>query len=385
LGQMFSMNMQQTVGVLLLKRLTNSPALVGLMSLANAIPMITLSLFGGVLADRVEKKFVLLFGQIAFALLSLSVAVALNTGYLSVAHNGSWWILIASSAIQGIIVGLAMPSRQAIINDIAPGPQLMNAISLSFMGMNATQLFAPTIAGFIVEGFNFTAVYYTMTFIFLVAIVFFTLMPRVGIKAISRDNPINEIKKGLGYTWHNPTIRLVLSLSIIGVVLTMPYTALMPFFTDNILHAGAGGYGIMMSVAGAGAIAASTTLASFPARKRGNILLLSGFFLGISLLCFAFSKSWTLSLCIIAIVGVSGTARMTITNTLIQHHVDDNFRGRVMSLFMMQFGLSNFGTFISGMLAEWIGVQWAIGGFAITWVVVSILTIIFIPQLRKLE
>lgn len=385
LGQMASMNMQQIAGGLLLKRLTGSPAIVGVMSLANAIPMLTLSLFGGVIADRVEKKYVLLIGQVAFALVSLAIAIALTTGYLSPERSGSWWILIVSSALQGGVMGLAMPSRQAIINDIVSGEELMNAISLNFMGMNALQLLAPALAGFLIDAFDFKAVYYTMTGLYIIAVVFFTFMPRIGIKATPRVTALVEIREGFNYVWHEKTIRLVLFLSFIAVILSMPYTMLMPFFADDILQVGARGLGILMSVSGAGAIIASITLASLPNRKRGIMMLAAGVFLGITLTSFAFSTLWPLSLGLIALVGVGGTARMTLTNTLVQYYVDDNYRGRVMSFFMMQFGLSSFGTFVSGLIAQAFGVQWAVGSFAIVLILVSILALILLPQLRKLD
>ena len=385
LGQMASMNMQQMAGGLLIKRLTGSPAIVGTMALANAIPMLILSLFGGVIADRVEKKYVLLFGQLAFSVISLSIALALTFGYLSPERSGSWWILVVTSALQGAVMGLAMPSRQAIINDIVSGEDLMNAISLNFMGMNTLQLFAPAAAGFLVDAFDFKAVYFAMTGLYLVAVVFFISMPKIGISAVPRGGALVEIAEGFKYVWRQKTIRLVLFLSFIAVVLFMPYGMLMPFFADDILHVGARGMGILMSVSGGGAIIASITLASLPNKKRGIMLLVGGVFLGVTLTAFAFSSLWPLSLVLIALVGMGGTVRMSLTNTLVQYYVDDNYRGRVMSLFMMQFGLSSFGTFAAGLIAQSFGVQWGVGGFAIVLVVLSIVGLIVLPQIRKLD
>ncbi len=385
LGQMASMNMQMIAGGMLLKRLTDSPAIVGTMSLANAIPMLILSLFGGVIADRVEKKYVLLFGQIAFALISLGIAIALTLGYLSPERPGSWWILVVSSILQGSVMGLAMPSRQAIINDIVSEEELMNAISLNFMGMNSLQLFAPALAGFLVDAYDFKAVYYTMTGLYIIAIIFFIFMPKIGIKVTSRGSALVEIREGFKYVWHQKTIRLILFLSFIAVVLSMPYGMLMPFFADDVLHKGAQGMGILMSVSGAGAIVASITLASLPNKKRGIMMLAGGVFLGVALTAFSFSNLWSVSLVMIALVGIGGTVRMTLTNTLIQYYVDDNYRGRIMSLFMMQFGLSSFGTFAAGLIAQSFGVQWGVGGFAIVLVVLSVLALVAFPRIRKLD
>ena len=385
LGQMASMNMQGVANGLLLERMTGSPAIVAAMSLANAIPQVSLSLLGGVIADRVEKKFVLLFGQVAFAATSLGVALALTLGYLSPERAGSWWIIVVSSALQGSVMGLAMPSRQAIINDIVSGEELMNAISLNFMGMNALQLLAPAAAGFLVQAFDFKAVYYTMTGLFLMAVFFFVLMPRVGIKSVSRGNALDQIKEGFTYVWHERTIRLVLFTALIAVILSSSYGVLMPFFADDVLKVGASGMGILLSVSGAGAITASLTLASLPNKKRGIMMLVGGVFLGVTLTGFAFSTLWPLSLGLIALVGITGTIRGTLANTLTQYYVDDNYRGRVMSLIIMQFGLSSLGTFSAGEIAQSFGVQWGVGGFAMLLVALSILAIIVFPRLRNLN
>ena len=180
LGQMAAMSMQQVVGSLLIYTVTDSSVILGTMSFANAIPMLVCSLFGGVIADRVEKKWVLLGGQAAFALVSLGVGIALATGYLSAAHAGSWHLLVVSSALQGGVMGLMMPSRQAVIPQIVPGDKLMNAISLNTMGMNTLQLFAPALAGFMVEAIDYQAVYFVMTAMYLCSVVFFLFLPRTG-------------------------------------------------------------------------------------------------------------------------------------------------------------------------------------------------------------
>ena len=387
LGQMASMNMQMVAGSMLLWKLTNSAAILGAMSFAGSIPMLTLSLFGGVIADRVEKKYVLLFGQLAFALISLGIALALTFGYLSPDRPGSWWILVVSSILQGAVMGLAMPSRQAIINDIVSGEELMNAISLNFMGMNTLQLLAPALAGFLVDAFDFKAVYFTMTGLYLIAVVFFIFMPLIGVRDAGKDrgSALVNIKEGFKYVGRQKTIRILLILSFIAVVLSMPYGMLMPVFADTVLKVGTRGMGILMSVSGIGAIVGSITLASLPNKKRGIMLLAGGIFLGIALTAFAFSNLWTLSLVLIAFVGLGGTVRMSLTNTLIQYYVEDEYRGRVMSLFMMQFGLSSFGTFVAGLVAEAYGAQWAVGSFAMVLIVLSIGALIILPQIRKLD
>ena len=385
LGQIASMNMQQVANGLLIERLTGSPAITGIMSLASAIPMLALSLLGGVVADRVEKKFMLLIGQAAFALVSLGVAIALSVGYLSAAREGSWWVLVVSSGLQGGIMGIAMPARQAMLTDIVSGEGLMNAISLNFMGMNALQLIVPTAAGFLIEALDFKSVYFVMTGLFLTAVVLFAFVPRTGIKPAAKSSPMSEIREGVKYAWREKNIRSVLFISFTAVVLSSPWGMLAPFFVDDILHVGATGLGILMSVSGAGAVLASFAMASLPNRNRGVMMLAGGAFLGLTLCGFAASRLWPVSLILIALVGVGGTVTMTLTNTLVQYHADDNHRGRVMSLFMMQFGLGSLGNFGSGLIGQQFGVQWAVGSFAIVLVLITGLTFVLLPRLRKLN
>jgi MFS family permease len=385
MGQMASMNMQMLARSLLIYRLTNSAAILGAMSFANAIPMLLLSLFGGVIADRVQKKYVLLIGQAGSAVLSLGVALALTVGYLSAERAGSWWVLIATSMLQGAIMGLMQPSRQAIISEIVSEEELMNAISLNTMGVNSLQIFAPAITGFLIDAIGFAAVYYAMTGMYLLAVVFFFFMPLTGTIGVRSSGAIANIKDGLRYIRHENAILLVLLFSLFMVVLSMPYQMLMPIFADDILKVGASGMGIMMSVAGAGAIVGSITLASLPNKKRGIMMLASGILLGLALVGFSFSTLWPLSLAMIVFVGLGQTGRATLSNTLIQYYVDNTYLGRVMSIFLMQFGLTSFGTFIAGLLAEAVGAQWALGSFAMVLILSSILAMVFLPRLRRLE
>ena len=385
LGQMASMNMQMLARSLLIYRVTGSAAILGVMSLANALPMLFLSLFGGVIADRVQKKKVLIVGQASSAIVSLGVALALTLGYLSTEQTGSWWILIVASILQGTIMGLMMPSRQAIIPEIVSEEQVMNAIALNSMGMNALRLFAPAATGFLIDALDFAAVYYTMTGMYLMAVVFISFMPPTGTITIRGGGALDDIRDGIDYIRHETTILLLLAFTLVIVVLSMPYIMLMPIFADDILKVGATGLGIMMSVSGVGAVVGSLVLASLPNKKRGAILLVTSLIMGVALAGFSFSKLWPLSLVLIAFVGLGQTGRMALANTLLQQYTEEQYRGRVMSFYMMQFGLTSFGTLVAGLLAEGIGVQWSLGGFAVVLTLLTVLVLVFTPRLRNLD
>ncbi|MFC1932330.1 MFS transporter [Chloroflexota bacterium] len=385
MGQRAAMNMQMIARSLLIYRLTGSAAILGMMALAHALPMLFLSLFGGVIADRVQKKYVLLIGLGSSAVLSLGVALALTWGYLSAERGGSWWILIVASVLQGTIMGLMIPSRQAIIPEIVSEEQLMNAISLDMLGQNTLRLMAPALTGFLVDAFDFDAVYYVMAGMYLIGTVFIVFMPLTSTMTLRGGGALADIKEGFNYVRRETTILLLLIFTLFVVVLSMPYMMLMPIFADDILKVGATGMGVLISVSGAGAVIGSLILASLPDKKRGVILLVSSLILGLALAGFSFSSSWPLSLVLMVFVGLGQTGRMTLGNTMIQYYVDDEYRGRVMSFYMMEFGLMSLGVFAAGLLAETIGVQWSVGGFAIVLAFLCILTLIFVPRLRKLD
>jgi MFS transporter, DHA1 family, staphyloferrin A biosynthesis exporter len=385
LGQFASMNMQMVTGSLLLYRLTGSAALLGTLSLSHAIPMIFLSMFGGAIADRLQKKRILCLGLLCSAAVSLGIALPLTTGFLSRENPGSWWILMLSSFFQGIIMGLMLPARQAIIPEMVSKEQAMNAIALNTLGMNVLRFLAPGVAGFLIDAFDFKAVYYAMTGMNLYAAAFMFFVPHTSRTSISRGNLISDIRDALDYIMHQRIILIILVFTLGVVILSMPYQQLLPIFVDDILKVGATGMGVLMSVSGIGAMVGSLILASLPNKKRGVILLSSGLISGVFLINFAFSTSWVLSIAFIVFIGLGQTIRATSSNALLQSYVEPRYMGRVLSVYMMEWGLLSVCTFIAGLISEVVPVQWVIGGFAMALTVLCILALVFIPSIRKLD
>ena len=385
LGQFASMNMQMVTGSLLLYRLTDSAALLGTMSLVVAIPMIFLSLLGGAIADRFQKKQILVLGLASSAVVSLGIALALATGILSKENTDSWWILMVSALLQGTIMGLMMPARQAIIPEIVSRDQVMNAVALNTLGINVLRFLAPGVAGFLIDVFDFKAVYYAMTGMNVWAVVFMLFVPNTGRLTENKGSIIEDIQAGFKYIFSERTVLFVLLFTLIIVVFAMPYQQLLPIFVDDILEVGATGMGVLLSVSGIGAMVGSIIVASLPNKKRGVMLLFSGLIAGLALICFSFSTSWGLSLAIMVFIGLAQTGRMTMSNTLLQSYVKGEYMGRVMSVFNIEWGLVSLGTFAAGLMAEAINVQWVIAGFALILTILSVLSLSFVPRLRKLD
>jgi predicted MFS family arabinose efflux permease len=278
-----------------------------------------------------------------------------------------------------------MPSRQAIIPEIVGERQVMNAISLNNMGMNTFRLVAPALAGFLVDAFDFAVIYYLTTVMYLIATFFAVFLPRTSTMNIRGSSALADVLEGVQYVRRETTIFLIVVFTLIGIICGMPYMLLMPMITEDILKVGATGMGLLLSISGLGAILGSLTLASLPNRKRGGMMLLSGLIMGLALLGFAFSQWWYPSLIIAVFIGLGQTGHMTLGNTLIQYYADADYRGRVMSFYMMGIGFASLGTFFAGMLSESVGVQWSIGGLAMILALISIVGLLFIPRLRKLD
>jgi MFS family permease len=385
-GHWSSMSMQAVVRSLLIYRITGSGAILGLNSLANAIPMLLVSIPGGVIADRLQKKTVVQLSQIAAGLITLWVTVMLLTGYLSPEHPESWWVLVASAALQGFNMGIQMPSRQAIISELVSEKHLMNAISLNNLGMNVFRLLSPALAGFLIDAFGFYIVYAVMTGMYAVAVFCMAFVPATtGPKRVQGTSSLTEIADAWNYIRKEKAILLVMIFSVFATVLGMPYTQLLPMFTEGILHVSATYLGILISVSGAGAIVGSLIIANMSNKRRGSFMLFASLIMCVALLGFAFSRWWYLSLFAVLFIGAGNTGQMAVGNSLVQYYSDASYRGRVLSFYYLGFGFGSLGAFFAGILAESIGAPWAVGGMAMILLLLTLAMLMMSPKLRKLD
>jgi MFS family permease len=225
-----------------------------------------------------------------------------------------------------------------------------------------------------------------MTAMYVLAVILTLPLPLTGNTGRTRmKNPFTEIGDGLKYVWKENILFSVLTLTMFITLLSSPYMQLLAVFADDILKVGATGMGVLVSASGAGAMVGTLILASLPGRRRGLMLLVSGAILGVALAGFSFSLAWSLSLALMAVIGFGQTGRMLLSNALLQSYSSDSYRGRVMSIYLMESGISTIGVFFAAILAEGIGVQWAIGGLAIIQAVGCLVWVFAQPKMRRLE
>ncbi len=240
------------------------------------------------------------------------------------------------------------------------------------------------------SGAQVTGIVLVAAGVFAIAVYCTSRVPKYPPHAASMRtaNPggnLGDLREGFIYTISDPTIRTLIAVNFLVILASMPYMAMLPGFVHDVLHRGAAEQGVLMSVTGIGAVVGSLFVASLPNRNRGQMLMLAATVLSASLIAFAVSEDYYITLPIMLVVGVSSSVRRSLGQVLIQTYPDPEYRGRVMAIWMMQFSLMSLGTFGAGILSDWIGPQLAIGGMAAGLMVVVVLVTLFVPRMRRLQ
>lgn len=385
-----AMNMSQLVNGFIVYDLTGSYAALGLISLGSAIPMLALSLPGGVIADRFVKQRVIQAGQV------VNMAVAGVLAGFMLANALRFEYLMVSAIIQGVVFALIMPSRQTMIADVVSDEQLMNGVALNSAGQNVMRLGAPSLGGVLLAVVGAGWVYVLMTVLYgLSALCMTPVRSRPDAYHARRNEDadgkshgatgFSEIIEGGRYIWHDKTVLMILMTNCVIVFLAMPLQQLLPGFTKEVLGAGGIGLGLIMSLIGAGSLLGSLVVASMSSKNRGLILMVSGVILGVSLLAFSLSSMLWLSAIMAVVLGVGQAGRIAISSVLLQTYTPLEYRGRVMSVYMMQFSLVSFGTFGVSLLAGALGVQVALALTGAALLVFAVASVAAMPKMWKLD
>ncbi|MBI4328955.1 MAG: MFS transporter, partial [Chloroflexi bacterium] len=313
---------------------------------------------------------------------ALWIALSTSLGIIT------WHYLIISAFLQGTVMALMMPARQALVPALVGRDNLMNAISLNMTVMNVNRLGAPALAGFIIAAAGIEGVYYLMAALYVVAaLCILPLRPVAAAvtSAWSRKVILSDVLGGLAYIRGNRNVFAVLVLTLLTVVFSMPYIFLLPVFAEDVLKVGPQGLGVLISVSGVGALVGSLAIASMSGKGRGMLYLHTVLVTGIALLAFAASTNYGLSLAIIVFVGLGQAGRMALSSVLLQSYTEDAYLGRVMSVMMMEWGVTSLGSFGVAVAAEFIGVQWAIGATSALLLVTALYYYALSPRIRRLD
>jgi MFS family permease len=366
-GQMISLVgtwMQTVAQSWLVYKLTGSGLLLGSVGFASQIPVFLVAPIGGIVADRSNRKHVVIATQVA----SMILAFALAALTLTHAIDTRIWLIYVLAAMLGVVNAFDIPGRQSFLVDMVGREDLMNAIALNSSMFNGARVIGPAIAGILVASIGEGWCFFANAVSFIAVIAGLLMMKITPRKPEQHASMMEHIAEGFRFAQRTTPVRNLLYLVGLISLAGVPYTVLMPIFADRILHGGAWGLGLLMGATGVGAMVGALTLASRTGvRGLGRIAAFSAAGFGASLVIFAFSRNFIFSMIILVPTGFALMTQMACANTLIQAMVPDRLRGRMMALYSMMFmGMSPLGGLFSGITADWIGAPWtvAIGGIA---------------------
>jgi MFS family permease len=385
MGQLVSLVgtwMQTTAQGYLVYELTHSAAYLGYVGFASGFPSIVFTLFGGVVADRMSRRKLMLITQSTMMILAFVLAALVFTKVIQP------WEIIILAFLLGIANAFDAPARQAFVVELVEREDLTNAIALNSTMFNLATVVGPSVAGityaafgsgwcFSINGVSFVAV--------IIALALMRLRPQPQVQ--HTRSALSEMKEGLVFAYSNVTIRMLLSNLAAISVFAFGVVNLMPAWAVSILGGDVTTNGLLLSARGAGALLGALVVAMWGgAHIRGKMWTMGSFLLPILLFVFAYMRWLPLSLLMLVGVGFGMMVSANTTNALVQLEIPDHLRGRVMGLYTLVFqGGMPVGALIAGSLADGIGEPLTVKLSALVLMLVAILTFILRPSLRRLE
>jgi MFS family permease len=361
--------MQSVAQGWLVLHLTNSPFWLGLDAFMATAPGILLTLLGGVFADIVDRRRLLIFSQTIAGTAALGLAALVSTGLVNP------WMILAFSFVTGCCFALASPSYMAMTYDLVGREDVANAVALNSTQFQLSRVIGPTLAGVGFSLFGLAGCFYANGLSFIAVVVALIMVrpeaysnaPRLQAE---RHNIWHELIEGLSYVRNRPRVSSLLLLSAVSSLFGAPYFALVPIYARDIFGLGESGLALMMGVAGGGAFLGALLVAYLgDFRRKGWAVIIGGTVAGFCVTLFALSTNLVVSLVALFGIGFAIVVSVATENTLLQKLVTDQMRGRVMSMFMMSFiGTMPIGNIAAGALSQRFGVRHtlAVGGMIAT-------------------
>lgn len=378
LFMMAGMNMQTVVRGVLTYDLSHSALMVGIVSAGMSPPIFVFALFGGAIADRIDRKRMIQVGQ---------VGMVLNTGVIALLihmHAIAAWHLLVAAVVQGTLFSFIMPARQSIIPRLVGDKLITNALALNATGMSIMTLAAPGVGGAIYGTLGAGVAYDMIVAFNAIAVIFSTLLPSIIAKG-PRKNVLSDMKAAFSYVSRNRTVMALLAIALATTTVSMPARNLLPVYVEELFSMGAGAVGIMLSVSGAGSLVGSLFIAGLQrGSRRGLILLVGAVMSGTSVALLGVAPIFAVGVAIMAMLGLADSGQRALGNSLIMEHTEDDYRGRVSGIWMMNFGLMPLGVLPFAAAASAWGSRIAFGGAGLLLAVFALWFLAMNVRLRRL-
>lgn len=362
--------------------LTGSPLYLGLVGGTLAISTIFFSMFGGVVADRVDRRKLILFTQSSLGFLIFILATLILLNIVTV------WHILVISVFNGMVQAFDRPARDALLPHlIEDRKDLMSAISLTSAVWQMARIVGPSIGGILIATVGAAFSFYLSSFLYFAMIVTIFLIRVPG--QIRPDGDMKmwkSFREGLAHIYHSPIFSAIIGMTFVNSIFGLSYTFLMPMFTKDILKVGPQGYGFMVTAMGIGGLT-GILIAAFLGHIRQKYILFIGGSLafGLLLIIFANSKLYLLSLIIVPMAAMFSNLYMVVSQTLLQSLVPDHLRGRIMSTYGLVWSLIPLGSLQSGIVATYLGAPMAVTLGAFVLMGFSLFILISVPSLRRVR
>jgi len=343
--------------------LTGSKLYLGIVGAAGTLPMLFLALPGGVIADRFNKRRIVIVTQ------TLALVQALILGLLAVTHLVKPWHIVVLASFSGLVNSLDVPARQAMTVEIVGKPDLMNAVALNSSAFNGARVFGPAIAGVIVAASGAGVCFLINAASYLAVIVSLLVIRPKPLRPSSKEVPmLEQIREGLGYSRRNAVIRDLLILTGVASVFGLQYGTLVPALAKEVLGVGPKQFGLLVSAAGVGAVTAALSIAAFGHLFIPRRIVAVGSILApVGIIALSTTQSYSFSVACLVVIGFGMMLFLAVSNSIVQVASPDELRGRILSVRTLVFmGLAPLGALQVGWLAQRFGVPRSleIGGFA---------------------
>ncbi|MDA0269739.1 MAG: MFS transporter [Chloroflexi bacterium] len=378
-----AMQMNFTLRGYLAYELTGAASALGILALSLAVPMLFAGPFGGVIADRVNKRTLLIWSQTFVGLNNAVMAALILTGRIE------FWHLAAAAMSMGLFFSVVMPARQAIVPQLVPQHLMMNAISLQMSGQNVTRIIGPAVAGLLIAPMGVGNVYLVTVALFVISVISLLPLPKHGMVAVSRDagtRMMSELGAGFTFVWRTPLFRMLIIIALVMPLFAFPVNQILPVFAEDVFKRGPVALGYLMSVSGIGGLVGALIAAGISDYPHKGWLQIGGAVaMLLCMIAFAIIPAFLPALVLLALGNVGAMIFQVTNNAVIQAQVPDEYRGRVMAVLMMSFGTMPLGVLPLTFAVDAWGAPTAVVVAQLIGLAVVLLTTLLSPSIRNLR
>lgn len=361
--------------------LTQQEMALAYINVAFAVPMVVFSLIGGALSDRVERRKLIMTGQIAIIINEAIVLLLLLLGQLE------FWHLLVAGTVGGTVIPFIMPARSAIVFKVVGAARLGNAMAISSGVINLSRVLGPAMMGTAISFFSTPGAYAIAVALFIVSVLcMFGVRPHAVDENDSKPRLSQDVVRGITYIVGHRPLFLCLLFGLIPMFLAMPFQNLLVVFADEVWQVGEQGLGTLMAISGLGGVMGSIWVARRGEQTdRVKLMAISTLLFGVLLMVFSMTEQFYWALLPLFLANACASASQTLNNTAAQLLVDDNQRGRMSAFMMMTFGLTPLGVLPLAYFAQIIGADWSTFAACALMSVIVVIFYLSSSTLRQLD